>query len=167
VPDEMLRNYESGESRFACQRINVPFGMVCWCRKLHIGRKPASFWLTIGISAPGIRPDSYGTTSDNATSYCMGSHGAVTAAGQRIVYSHAKLPASSIIKPDLFAQRGQWDKVFTAGDDVVVVLDCSAHTLKLQSPTVQHVISIKQQHHKQQWVLNVNFSEGDHQIELL
>jgi len=47
---------------------------------------------------------------------------------------------------------------------VVVVLDCTAHTLRLQSPTVQHVIPIQQQHHQQQWVLNVNFDYGDYDI---
>jgi len=47
---------------------------------------------------------------------------------------------------------------------VVVVLDCTAHTLRLQSPTVQHVIPIQPQHHQQQWVLNVNFWFGDYQI---
>jgi len=93
----------------------------------------------------------------------MVSHGEVRAAGQKIISDHTKLPASSIIQADLLKQRQYCDKVFHEGDEVVVVLDCTAHTLRLQSPAVQHVIPIQQQHH-QQWVLNVNFGGGDYQI---
>jgi len=88
----------------------------------------------------------------------------VIAAGQWIINNCTELPASSIIQADLFKQREHCDKVFRAGDEVVVLLDCTAHTLRLQSPTVQHVIPIQQQHHQQQWVLNVNFFPGDFQI---
>jgi len=91
----------------------------------------------------------------------------VIAAGQWIIIGG--VPASSIIQPDLFKQRGaRGDKVFTGGDEVVVTLDCSAHTLRLQSPTVDHTISILQQHHnpQQQWVLNVNFSDGEFEVKL-
>jgi len=89
------------------------------------------------------------------------------AAGRYI--SMGGLQASSIIQPDLFKQRGGADKVFTAGDEVVVTLDCSAHTLRLQSPTVDHTISILQQHHnpQQQWVLNVNFMDGEYEVKLM
>jgi len=90
----------------------------------------------------------------------------VIAAGQVIIDNYTKLPASSIIQADLLEQREHCDKVFSAGDEVVVVLDCTAHTLRLQSPTVQHEIPIQQQHHQQQWVLNVNFCPGDYQITL-
>jgi len=90
----------------------------------------------------------------------------VRAAGQWI--KGADLPSSSIIQPDLFKQRGVDDKVFAEGDEVVVTLDCSAHTLRLQSPTVDHTISILQQHHnpQQQWVLNVNLWHGDFEVKL-
>jgi len=133
------------------------------CRKLKISRK-SEYLLIIGVSAPCIEPDSYGNTHWDSSSYCMKSGGAVRAAGQYI----SDLPASSIIQPDLFKQRGDDDKVFTAGDEVVVTLDCSAHTLRLQSPTVDHTISILQQHHnpQQQWVLNVNFWPGDYEVKL-
>jgi len=94
----------------------------------------------------------------------MESDGQVRAAGQRIISDYTKLPASSIIQADLFKEQADRDKVFRAGDEVVVVLDCTAHTLRLQSPTVQHVIPIQQQHHQQQWVLNVNFDYGDYDI---
>jgi len=77
----------------------------------------------------------------------MGSDGTVCAAGQWT--KGDDLPASSIIQPDLFKQRGG-DKAFTAADEVVVTLDCSAHTLRLQSPTVDHTISMLQQHHNPQ-----------------
>jgi len=127
-------------------------------------KKPADYWLFIGVSAPGIQPDSVGRTHENSSSYGMGSNGGVRAAGQRIINNYTELPASSIIQADLLKQREDWDKVFRAGDEVVVVLDCTAHTLKLQSPTVQHVIPIQQQHHQQQWVLNVNFGGGEQQI---
>jgi len=90
----------------------------------------------------------------------------VRAAGQKIVTNYTELPASSVIQADLLKQRGGCDAVFRAGDEVVVVLDCTAHTLRLQSPTVQHVIEIQQQHHQQEWVLNVNFQWGEYQITL-
>jgi len=131
------------------------------CRKLKISRKPENY-LIIGVSATGIEHDGSGSTYGDSSSYCMASTGEVYAAGQLII-SYDDVPASSIIQPDLFEQRGLYDKVFTGGDEVVVTLDCSAHTLRLQSPTVDHTISILQQHHnpQQQWVLNVNFWWGD------
>jgi len=95
----------------------------------------------------------------------MYSDGTVWTAGQ--IISSAYLPSSSIIQPDLFKQRGY--EAFTAGDEVVVTLDCSAHTLRLQSPTVDHTISMEEQHHnpQQQWVLNVNFwGGGEFEVKL-
>jgi len=124
-------------------------------------KKPAAEWLIIGVSAPGIQPDSNGYTVGDSSSYGMESSGHVWAAGQRNIDDYTKLPASSITQADLFKQREVNDKVFRAGDEVVVVLDCTAHTLRLQSPTVLHVIPIQQQHHQQQWVLNANFTAGD------
>jgi len=139
------------------------------CRKLTISRKLEDF-LIIGVSAPGIEPDtsdSDGNTYLDSSSYCMWSNGDVYAAGRGIM-SGADLPASSIIQPHLFEKRGYYDKVFPAGDEVVVTLDCSAHTLRLQSPTVDYTIIIRQQHHnrQQQWVLNVNFWGGDNEVKL-
>jgi len=127
-------------------------------------KKPTDRYIVIGVSAPGIQPDSDGYTGGDSSSYGMWSGGRVRAAGQCIIDDYTELPASSIIQADLLKQREDRDKVFRAGDEVVVVLDCTAHTLRLQSPTVQHVIPIQQQHHQQQWVLNVNFGWGDHQI---
>jgi len=129
-------------------------------------KKPADRWLFIGVSAPGIQPNCYGTTDEDSSSYGMESDGGVRAAGQRIIINYTQLPASSITQADLLEQREDGDKVFSAGDEVVVVLDCTAHTLRLQSPTVQHVIPIQQQHHQQQWVLNVNFGCDEHRITL-
>jgi len=88
----------------------------------------------------------------------------VYAAGQKII-GYDDLPAS-IIQPDLFKQRD--NQAFAEGAEVVVTLDCSAHTLRLQSPTVDHTISILQQHHnpQQQWVLNVNFLNGNFELKL-
>jgi len=127
-------------------------------------KKPADYGLFIGVSAPGIQPNRDGLTCWHSSSYGMWSHGPVNAAGQCIINNYTKLPASSIVQADLLKQRGADDKVFRAGDEVVVVLDCTAHTLMLQSPTVQHVIPIQQQHHQQQWVLNVNLYWGDYHI---
>jgi len=95
----------------------------------------------------------------------MQSGGYVRAAGHFISFN---VPASSIIQPDLFKQREDGNKAFTAGDEVVVTLDCSAHKLRLQTPTVDHTISILQQHHnpQQQWVLNVNFHIGQFEVKL-
>jgi len=136
------------------------------CRKVKVDKKPANNSLFIGVSAPGSQPSNDGWTDGDPSSYGMWSYGEVRAAGQKIIDNHNTLPASSIIQADLFKQRGSNDKVFRAGHEVVVVLDCTAHTLKLQSPTVQHVIPIQQQHHQQQWVLNVNFGYGDQQVTL-
>jgi len=133
------------------------------CRKVKVVKKPAAYWLFIGASAPGIQPNSDGTTYGDSTSYGMDSDGEVRAAGRNSIFNHTELPAS-IIQADLLKQREKWDKVFHAGDEVVVVLDCTAHTLRLRSPTVQHVIPIQQQHQQQLWVLNVNFGWGDYQI---
>ena len=68
------------------------------------------------------------------------------AAEQVIINDCTKLPASSIVQADLLKQRGKSDKVFSAGDEVVVALDCAAHTLRLWSPmaTVQYVIQMQQ-----------------------
>jgi len=134
------------------------------CRNVKVVKKPADRGLFIGVSAPGIQPRSDGWTSWDLSSYGMWSYGEVRAAGQRIIDDYTELPTSSIIQADQLKQRADYDKVFRAGDEVVVVLDCTAHTLRLQSPTVQHVIPIQQQHHQQQWVLNVNFGRGEHQI---
>jgi len=129
-------------------------------------KKPLVRWLFIGVSAPGIQPDSNGRTNGNSSAYGMFSSGAVRAAGQLIIDGDTKLPASSIIQADLLKQREDMDKVFCSGDEVVVVLDCTAHTLMLQSPTVQHVIPIQQQHHKHEWVLDVDFWPGYFQVSL-
>jgi len=135
-------------------------------RKVKVDKKPNRAGLFIGVSAPGIQPNSDGITHHDSSSYGIWSDGQVRAAGQIIGHYH-ELPASSIIQADLLKQRELLDKVFRAGDEVVVVLDCTAHTLRLQSPTVQHVIPIQQQHHHQQWVLNVNLDCGEHQVSLV
>jgi len=134
------------------------------CRKVTVVQKPPIQALFIGIAAAGIEPDEYGTTSGDSSSYGMWSIGEVIVAGEGIFDGYHMLPASSIIQADLIKQREACDTVFSAGDEVVVVLDCTAHTLRLQSPTVQHVIHIQQQHHQQQWVLIVNFSGYDNQV---
>jgi len=136
------------------------------CRKVKVVRKPAGKWLLIGISAPGSAQPGSGYTYTAPSAYGIESSGEVWAAGKRIISDCNALPASSIVRADLFRQRAAHDKVFRVGDEVVVVLDCTAHTLRLQSPTVQHVIPIQQQHHQLQWVLNVNFSGGEHQVSL-
>jgi len=136
-------------------------------RKGRVVKKPAFWSLYIGISDPGIQPDIFGLTIGDSSSYGMWSHGNVCAAGQKITRGYNELPASSLIQADLLKQREYFDKVFRAGDEVVVVLDCTAHTLRLQSPTVQHVIPIQQQHHQQQWVLNVNFGYGEQQVTIV
>jgi len=129
-------------------------------------KKPANEWLFIGVSAPGIQPDINCLTTRDSSSYGMFGDGDVRAAGQRVIDDYTKLPASSIMQANLLEQRATRDKVFRAGDEVVVVLDCTAHTLRLQTPIVQHVIPIQHQHHQQHWVLNVNFGGGDHQLIL-
>jgi len=137
------------------------------CRKLKLQRCSTGNGLAIGVSAPGIKPNIIGLTFVDSSSYCMSGDGTVYAAGQMII-ERDDLPASSIIQPDLFKQRGKYDQAFTEGDEVVVTLDCSAHTLRLESPTVDHTISILQQHHnpQQQWVINVNFLGADFEVKL-
>jgi len=149
--------------------VDYPYSCCAYvvCRKLKISSKPHHV-LFIGVSAPGIKPDSNGSTHGDSSSYCMESSGGVYAAGQYI--SRAYLPVSSIIQRDVFKQRDGYAKIdmlFTR-DEVVLTLDCSAHTLRLQSPIVDHTISILQQHHnpQQQWVLNVNFMGGECEVKL-
>jgi len=142
----------------------VQFHVVC--RKVQVAKKPAGSSLFIGVSAPGIEPNTDGRTDGNSSSYGLWSGGSVIAAGQWIITDYTDLPASSIIQAHLLRQRERADKVFREGDEVVVVLDCTAHTLKLQSPTVQHVIHMQQHHHHEQWVLNVNFAQGGQKVTL-
>jgi len=129
-------------------------------------KKPALEWLFIGVSAADIQPDSDGLTRFHSSSYGIWSHGVVAAAGKKIIRDFGELPVTSLVRTDWFVHRTVYDTLFRAGDEVEVVLDCTAHTLRLQSPTVQHVIPIQQQHHQQKWVLNVNFSLGEHQVSL-
>lgn len=139
-------------------------------RKLKLVKKPADRILFVGIAVAGVQPNSGGHTYLDSSSYGMWSNGEVRAAGQEVISWHHQLPASSITQADLFKKRWGNDKVFSAGDEVLVVLDCAAHSLTLQSPTVHYRISINQQHqclHQCQWVLNVNFGLGEHQIKLL
>ena len=137
-------------------------------RKLAIAQKPVGNFITIGVSHPSVQPDANGFTYKSSSSYGIGSDGEVIAAGQVVIKDFCKLPVSSITQADTFMQRRGTDKVFSAGDVVAVVLDCTAQTLRLQSATVRHVIDIQPQHHQQkEWVLNVNMAGGDHQVQLI
>jgi len=132
-------------------------------RKLKIVKTK---YLHIGVAASSSRTDHCGTTLDDPFCYCMRNCGTVRAAGKQII-ARDKLPSSSIIRPDLYKERFGDHKAFTEGDEVVVTLDCTAHTLRLQTPVVDHTISILQQHWtQQQWVLNVNFGGGDIEVKL-
>jgi len=99
----------------------------------------------------------------------------VCAAGKAVVDDDGNyaLPASSIILPEVYTRRERQyqstDRAFICGEEVAVTLDCTAHTLRLQSNTVDHTIDIEEQHRtpQQQWVLNVNFSYGDFEVELV
>jgi len=137
------------------------------CRKVKILQKPVDQPLFIGVSTPGVEPKKNGLICDDSSSYGMWSHGPVAAAGQWILSGAIKLPASSVIRNDLLERRAPFDRAFCAGDEVVVVLDCTSHTLRLQSPTVRYVVDIQQQHHLHHWVLDINFGWGDHQVKLL
>jgi len=137
-------------------------------RKIKILEKPANQWLFFGVSSPGVEADSIGLTFMDASSYCIGSYGDVMVAGQCVVNSYRDLPSASILQPDLYVQRAEGDKLFSQGDEVVVTLDCMAHTLRVQSSMVDYTITIQRQHHQgQQWVLNVNFGGGDHQLSFV
>ena len=146
--------------------------IVCGCvaRILQIDQTPAIDWLFIGTAAPGVQPEKSGCTHKDSSSYCMASNGEVRAAGARIIPDAESLPASSFIQQPAVCHKREsqaCDKVFSAVDEVVVVLDCTAHTLRLQSPNLQHGIDIQQQHYKQEWVLNVNFECGEHRVRLV
>jgi len=92
----------------------------------------------------------------------------VWAAGRPIVLCSDDLAPSSIIRRDLYMHRFADEEAITAGDEVVVTLDCSAHTLRLQSPTVDHIVHIQREHQQQQqWVLNVNFARDCFEVKLL
>jgi len=98
----------------------------------------------------------------------MWSNGEARAAGQEVIGDYLQLPAASVTDTYMFNQREVDDKVFAEGDSVLMVLDCTAHTLRLTSAAVQYVIDIQQQHHHQaEWVLNVNFGDYDQQVKLL
>ena len=85
-------------------------------------KKPAKFSLFVGVSAPSIQPDDYGTTYEDQSSYGMWSYGGVMAAGQLIISDITKLPASSITQADLLEQRERGtDKMLSAGDEVVLL----------------------------------------------
>jgi len=93
----------------------------------------------------------------------------VFAAGAVVDVYH-NLPAPSIINQYQYKRRRGWERAFATGDEVLVTLDCSAHTVRLQSPTVNHTICMQQQHHRshQLWVLNLNFGGcGDYEVKVI
>jgi len=139
----------------------------CSHRKLKISKKVGDY-LLIGVSAPGIKADSTGHTCRDPSSFCIRSNGVVYIAGEMI--SKDAFPPTSITQPDLFAQRGAYDKLFTEGDEVAVTVNCHSHKLRLQTPTVDHAISLPKKSFWQsdkQWVLNVNFWTGDFEVKLM
>jgi len=119
----------------------------------------------IGVSAPGIQPDWTGGTYADITSYGLRSDGDVVSSGQGSVFNN--LPASAITQVDVLNKRHRNDRAFTAGDEVVVVLDCAASTLRLQSATVNLTMNVEKKVPAQQWVLNVNFWSGEYLVQML
>lgn len=140
-----------------------------YCRRVKILRKPVDQWLFIGVATTDVRPDEFGRTDWDASSYGMWSDGKVIAAGQAVIASCDKLPVASITQPEVFKNREERDKVFSEGSEVVVSWDMAAQQLTLKSDTVEHVICIAPQHQQLQeyWVLNINFGWGEHVIKLL
>jgi len=112
-----------------------------------------------------VQPDGYGYTNMHETSSAMWSHGGVAAAGSSTIIQGRNLPAAAIINPVMYASRGHDDRVFSAGDEVTVTLDCTNCTLRVRSPTVDYTIDVMKG--RRQWVLNVNCSEGEYQVQLL
>jgi len=146
-------------------RLNLPG--LSHGRKLKIIEKPTDHNIFIGVSVPGIRPARDGSTDEDPTSYGMRSNGVVQAGP---ICLTKKLPTPAITQRDVCDKRDTKDKVFSAGDEVSVTLDCVAHTLRLQSPTINYLINIQRARESQQtqlWVLNVTLNKGDHKIQLL
>jgi len=110
--------------------------------------------IVVGVSAPDAKPNDDGATMQDSSSYCMTSQGEVGAPGKAL----NNVPDSSVVQSDEFRRRPRVDQAFRQYDDVLVTLDCGRHTLHFQTPTVDHVIAMQQQHHRpeQQWVLSVN-----------
>jgi len=134
-------------------------------RRLKILQLPADRFLFIGVSAPGIRANEQGRNSEDPSSYGLWSMGAAWQAGH-MIHKAAQLPPVFVTQPDLYAKRGK-GSVFSAGDEVIVTLDCYAHTLRLQSPTVDYTCKLEPQHQQQEWVLNLNFGRGEHQVQFV
>ena len=136
-------------------------------RKLLVSRNSGG--LFIGVSAPDADADRDANTCLDSSSYCVSDYGNAYAAGKRIVEYDSGLPESCITQPDLFKQRQGGNKTFVAGDEVSVTLDCSSHTVRMQSPVVDLTIHMLRQHcnPQQQWVLSANFWSGDFELKLI
>jgi len=136
-------------------------------RTLKVLRAGSGFF--VGVSFPNVKPNSDGVTHLDESSYCMGSHGGVYAAGKCVI-NPCELPKSSITDADLYKKRWINTYAFAQGDEISVSLDCTQRTVKLKSPTVTHTIDIRHPDHQQSrnaWVLNVCFSYGDFELELM
>ena len=146
--------------------VNLIIPDACLNRKIKILEKPPGELVFIGIAAPGIQPAIDGTTYADPSSYGIWSDGDVRAAGLKVITSH-EFPAASILRDDLDRVREWNDRMFSAGDEVSVTVDCSAFTVRLQSPTMDHLLHIKRGHKQQNWVFTVNFGYVIHQLQLL
>jgi len=127
-------------------------------------KRPAEYELWIGIAAPGIVPNHLDRLDEDPSFYGLRSDGDVVTAGKGSLLNN--MPASSIIRPDLYAKRSRTDRVFTAGDEVTIKLDCSAHTLNMHTPTINHTIKLTSDQ-PQNWVLTLCFKPGDHQVQFI
>jgi len=131
-------------------------------RVLKILQKPVDQVLFIGVAAPGAMPDRFDCTDQVNSSCGIDSFGVVRCAGQNI--GGGGMPSAGIAQLALYKKRGQYDRVFSAGDEVTVTVDCASRKVRLQSATVDYTID-SGKIEPQEWVLNVNFAGGDFQVQ--
>jgi len=131
-------------------------------RRVKILQKPVGDYIGIGISGQNTKPHEDGHTHGHESSYGLGSGCQVWAAGHSII-DHGELPPTSIWQKDEYRKRSAFDKAYSVGDEVLVTLDCSSLTLRVQSPTVDHTIIVLKKHKSH--VLSVNFGYGNAELQ--
>jgi len=131
-------------------------------------QKPADKYLFIGVAGAGAKPDRIGRSSSELTSYGLWSDGKVRVAGKAVPsQDDLQLPVASIKSVAVYSKRPAKDRVFSVGEEVKVTIDCIANTIRLESAMVDHTVKIKKRHRPLNWVLNINFGKGEHQVQYL
>jgi len=113
--------------------------------------------LSVGIAESDIRlPRSNTTVMESQISYSLSTVGQVISGGERLV-SADEMPESFVIDPGLYDQDNRRRLAFFSDDEVVVTLDCSAHTVRFETPVIDLTLSIDARYHGREhfWALTV------------